>query len=384
MKDNSESATEGYTVIDSDRLNEPQRLEALRRMGLMDGLPADAQERAVRLASRLLDVPVSLVSFVDDQRQSFAAQTGLTGAAAKERGTPLSHSICQHVVRSEAPLVVPDARKDPLLRDNGAVRELEVIAYLGVPIRSPEGHVLGSFCAIDSQPRDWKPEDVAHLRDIAEMIESDLRLRDALEERDIVVQEMTHRVKNLFTIVNSILRMERSAHDSAAGLAASLGARLKALSDAHEMIVPLVNAHHSHGTTTTLDALTHKLLAPYDTVDEARVTIGGAAVEIGPKAAVYLTLALHELATNAAKYGGLAVDGGVLNVSWEESGEDTLILHWEERGLAPADRPDPAPGFGSRLLSVAIEGQLAGRMETEIAEGRFLRRLHIPLARLRA
>lgn len=384
MKDTSEAETEDPPVIADDRLNDPKRLKALRRMALMEGVPVDAQERAVRLASRLLNVPVSLVSFVDDCGQVFAAQTGLTGATAEVRGTPLSHSVCQHVVRANAPLVVPDARLDPVLRDNGAVRDLNVVAYLGVPIHSPEGLVLGSFCAIDTQPRNWRPEDVDHLRDIAEMIESDLRLRDALEERDIVLQEMTHRVKNLFTIINSIIRMERSAHDSAADLANSLSARLKALSDAHEMIVPLVNAHHSKGATTTLDALTRKLLAPYGAVPEARLSIDGPLVEIGPKAAVYVTLALHELATNATKYGGLGVEGGALEVRWTVEDEATLDLAWEETGLVREGRAEPSGGFGSRLLSVAVEGQLAGHMETEITDGRFFRRLRIPLARLQA
>lgn len=384
MKDTSENVTEVPTVNEQDRLNEPGRLEALRRMGVMEGIPADAQDRAVRLASRLLDVPVSLVSFVDDTQQVFAAQTGLPAGIAAECRTPLSHSICQHVVRTKAPLAVSDARRDPLLRDNGAVRDLGVVAYLGVPIHAPNGLVLGSFCAIDMRPRDWREEDIAHLRDIAEMIESDLRLRDALDERDVVLQEMTHRVKNLFTIVNSILRMERSAHESAADLAASLGARLKALSDAHEMIVPLVDAPHSHGATTTLDALMNKLLAPYVAAHEDRLQIRGEAVEIGPKAAVYLTLAVHELATNATKYGGLSLPGGRLSVSWDTEGDDTLVLHWKETGHDRDARPEPKPGFGTRLLSVAVEGQLAGRIETEVSGNSFRRWLRIPLSRLKA
>lgn len=382
MKDVSDRVTKGDAFMDESRLQDAERLQALARTGLMDGPGPGAHQRAARIAARLLDVPVSLVSFVDGTRQHFSAQTGLDEDVAKESGTPLSHSFCQHVVTSAEPLVVSDARRDPRVCKNRAVHDMGVVAYLGVPIRSPDGHVLGSFCAIDRKPRDWHDDDVAHMVDMAEMIESDLRLRETLEERDIVLQEMSHRVKNLFTIINSMLRMERRAHDTAEALAESVGARLKALSDAHEMIVPVVNASRSTGATTTLDALTRKLLAPHGDGPEARIVIRGEHVPIGAKAAVYLTLALHELATNAAKYGGLSTDGGRLSISWHRTEDDTVEINWEETGLAWDTRATPRSGFGSRLLSIAVESQLDGQIGTQIDVDRFLRKLHIPLHRL--
>ncbi|GGF80332.1 Two-component sensor histidine kinase, contains HisKA and HATPase domains [Mameliella alba] len=384
MKDTPEFRTEVQEVTHQDRLRDPERLQALERTGLMDSPAPGAHQRAARIAARLMDVPVSLVSFVDDERQFFSAQTGITGEAAEQRGTPLSHSFCQYVVSSEEPLVVPDAEADSLVCDNSAVQDLNVRAYLGVPIRSPDGHVLGSFCVIDDKPRDWTSDDIAKMRDIADMIESDLRLRETLEERDIVMQEMTHRVKNLFTVINSILRMERNAHETADELAESVGARLKALSDAHEMIVPVVNVRRSEGATTTLDALTHKLLAPHGSEHETRITIQGEHVPVGPKAAVYLTLALHELATNAAKYGGLSTDGGQLAVKWNRTDSDDVAISWEETGLSWDTEARPRSGFGSRLLSIAVEGQLAGEMATQIEAGMFRRRLQIPLTSLQS
>ncbi|WP_417210681.1 HWE histidine kinase domain-containing protein [Antarctobacter sp.] len=364
------------------RLKDIERLQALARSGLMDGPGPGAHQRAARLAARLLDVPVSLVTFVDDVRQYFSAHVGLEGDVACESGTALSHSMCQFVVKTHEPLIVTDARQDARVSDNGAVRDMGVVAYLGVPIRSPDGHVLGSFCVIDRKPRDWHDDDVAHMVDLAAMIESDLRLRETLEERDIILQEMSHRVKNLFTIINSMLRMERSAHDSSEALAESMGARLKALSDAHEMIVPVVNARRSTGATTTLDALTRKLLAPHGAKNGTRITISGEHVPIGAKAAVYLTLALHELATNAAKYGGLSTDGGRLSISWHLTEDDTVEVCWEETGVDWDTDATPRTGFGARLLSIAVESQLAGEIKTRIDAGRFQRKLCIPLQRL--
>ncbi|MBV7394221.1 GAF domain-containing protein [Mameliella sediminis] len=384
MKDTPEFRTEVHDVTHEKRLADPERLQALARTGMMDSPAPGAHQRAARVAARLLNAPVSLVSFVDDKRQFFSAQTGITGPAAEERGTPISHSFCQYVVSSEKPLIVPDAEQDPVLCSNGAVQDLKVRAYLGVPIRSPDGHVLGSFCVIDERPREWTDDDLAQLSDIAEMIESDLRLRETLEERDIVLQEMRHRVKNLFTMINSILRMERRSHDTADELAESVGARLKALSDAHEMIVPVVNARRSEGATTTLDALTRKLLAPHGSEHETRIVIRGEHVPVGPKAAVYLTLALHELATNAAKYGGLSTDGGQLTVQWRLGDKEAVEISWEETGLAWDTDATPRSGFGSRLLSIAVEGQLAGQIDTVVDTDRFVRRLQVPFARLQA
>ncbi|MGP6087401.1 HWE histidine kinase domain-containing protein [Antarctobacter jejuensis] len=387
MKDTAAAGNEAQNamddaIFDKKRLSDGDRLQALDRTGIMDAPPPTSHQRAARLAGRLLKVPVCLVSFVDDKRQYFSAQTGLDAPLSETRMTPLSHSLCQHVVTSEETLVVDDTRKNPMVCGNGAVQDMNVIAYLGAPIRSPEGYVLGSFCAIDTKPRKWSEDDIAHMRDFAAMIESDLRLRETLEERDIVLQEMNHRVKNLFTIVNSILRMERRAHDTAEELAESVGNRLKALSDAQQMIVPVIHARQSEGATTTLDALTRKLLSPHGGDHDTRILIRGDHVPVGPKAAVYLALALHELATNAAKYGGLSQDGGKLLVEWSRSEGDVVVMTWEETGLA-WDRQSPKrSGFGSRLLSIAVEGQLAGEIETEIATDRFTRTLRMPAARL--
>jgi diguanylate cyclase (GGDEF)-like protein len=144
-----------------------ERLAALRDTGLIDGEPDNAFARLNRLAVELLGVPVSLVSLVDEDRQFFAGQVGLPEPWASFRETPLSHSFCQRVVNSGEALVVDDARSDPLVSDNLAVRDLGVVAYAGMPLRMRDGNVLGSFCAIDVSPRHWSERDLAVLADLA-------------------------------------------------------------------------------------------------------------------------------------------------------------------------------------------------------------------------
>jgi diguanylate cyclase (GGDEF)-like protein len=149
------------------RIEDGARLAALRDTGLLDQPGEERLERLNRLALELLGVPVSLVSFVAEDRQFFVSQVGMAEPLATERETPLSHSFCRHVVERDAPLVVDDARKHPLVADNLAVRDLDVIAYAGVPVRVAGGEALGAFCAVDATPKQWTERDLAVLADLA-------------------------------------------------------------------------------------------------------------------------------------------------------------------------------------------------------------------------
>src|SRR5690349_1123342 len=159
-------------------LGEGQRLAALRATGLMDAPAAAGFDRLAALAQRLLGIPIALVSLVDDTRQFFMACVGLTGWAAEQRGTGLSHSFCQHVVHTGRPLIIRDARTEPLLAGNLAIAELQVIAYLGIPLLGPGGEVLGSFCAIDTEPRDWTDAAIATMDDLAHAVMTEIALRE--------------------------------------------------------------------------------------------------------------------------------------------------------------------------------------------------------------
>src|SRR5918997_6238455 len=134
----------------TDLLLDPARLAALRSTDLLDSLPEPSFDRLTRLAAKILRAPVALVSLVDGDRQFFKSSLGLPEPWASLRETPLSHSFCQHVVHAAAPLVIADARAHPLVRDNPAIRDLGVVAYLGLPLATADGAVLGSFCVIDA------------------------------------------------------------------------------------------------------------------------------------------------------------------------------------------------------------------------------------------
>jgi signal transduction histidine kinase len=129
--------------------------------------PDGSLDRYARLVHRTLDVPVSLVTFVRTDRQVFPGCFGLPPPYDASRETPLSHSFCQYVVADRAPLVVSDARRTARVCDNPAVAELGVIAYAGWPLRAATGDVVGSLCAIDTVPREWREEELDDLSDLA-------------------------------------------------------------------------------------------------------------------------------------------------------------------------------------------------------------------------
>ena len=165
-------------------LSDPVRLAALRATALLDSEPEQGFDRLTRLASYVLGVPVALVSLVDEDRQFFKSCIGLPEPWASRRGTPLSHSFCQHAVASREPLVIEDARLDPLVSENLAIRDLDVIAYAGFPLTTSDGAVLGTFCAIDSQPRTWTPDELSFVKEMAESAMTEIELRTTVRQLD--------------------------------------------------------------------------------------------------------------------------------------------------------------------------------------------------------
>ncbi len=197
----------------SSELHEQQRLAMLTAANLLDTPEEETFDRFTRLASAILKTPVALVSLVDRHRQFFKSSVGLPEPWATRRETPLSHSFCQHVVSTNEPLSIADARTHPLLQDNLAIADLGVIAYLGIPLTTAEGFTLGSFCAIDTTPREWRKEEVESLRDLAALVIEKIELRlfakqlhtDYLQLRNLelfraeMVQMLVHDLRNPLT-----------------------------------------------------------------------------------------------------------------------------------------------------------------------------------------
>lgn len=191
-------------------IDDPERLADLDETGLLLVKYDEAFQRYTRVAVNLMDAPVSLVSLVAADHQHFVACEGLPDDVTAAAQTPLSHSFCQHVVTCGEPLVIPDARKDQRLCFNKAIEDLDVIAYLGVPIRTRRNNVLGSFCVIDNKPRVWTDEAVQEMVELADLVgheielrrvgrelqQSNRQLKEAEGRNDELIQMMLHDLRN--------------------------------------------------------------------------------------------------------------------------------------------------------------------------------------------
>ncbi len=204
-------------------IHDPARLTALAASGLLDSPPEVAFDRLTRLATKILHAPIALVSLIDQDRQYFKSCVGLPEPWATLRETPLSHSFCQHTIASRQPLVIDDARSHPLVQDNLAIRDINVIAYAGIPLVTAEGEALGSFCVIDTKPRAWTADEIDILQELAASVMTEIQLRQAtqaaqaaIREREALVSIAAHELKNpLTTLLGYGQLLERRAERGA-------------------------------------------------------------------------------------------------------------------------------------------------------------------------
>ena len=165
--------------------NEHERLQALRRQELLDTPPEAAFDRITRLAAQLFQVPIALVSLVDQDRQWFKSCYGLD-----TRQTDRQLSFCAHAILSEQVLVVPDATQDERFVDNALViGEPGIRFYAGAPLRTREGFNLGSLCIIDTTPRGFSEQEMAGLSDLAALVVDEMELRQAARGLQAEVEE---------------------------------------------------------------------------------------------------------------------------------------------------------------------------------------------------
>lgn len=151
--------------------NESERIRSLRALEVLDTPAEERFDRLTRLARRLFDVPIAAVSLVDSDRQWFKSKAGLD-----IEETPRQQSFCAHAILDENVTIVPDATRDARFEDNPLVRQAPGIRfYAGAPVRAPDGSALGTLCVIGHEPREFDPEDATALRDLADMVEQELK-----------------------------------------------------------------------------------------------------------------------------------------------------------------------------------------------------------------
>jgi len=187
----------------------------------------------------------------------------------------------------------------------------------------------------------------------------------ALEEREVISQELSHRIKNIFAVISGLISFSARQRPEFAGIAADLRARITALGRAHDFVRPHSNQSRPSAAQDSLHGLLADLFAPYQAADETRITIAGDDMTIDDRSATPIALLFHELATNATKYGALSTGDGTVTVRIDqrssESGEAGVVtIHWAEAGGPAITEPSAHSGFGSQLIEMSAVRQLGG------------------------
>lgn len=355
--------------------SEADRLAALLRYGVLDTPPEPEFDNITRVAALVCKAPMAVVNLVADTRQFFKSEIGLG-----VREMPLDLSICARAILEPEILVVPDLAEDRRFDCNPLVTGSPHLRfYAGARLDTPEGLPLGTVCVLDYQPR---PEGLTSdqqevLRALARQTMAHLELKRTIRARDLLARELSHRIKNVFSVVSGLA--SASARDGEArAFVAAFRERIGALARAQDYVLPGSFTARTE-RESTVKGLLKVLLHPYD-VDGRRIRITGDDMPLGQSAATTLALILHEQATNAIKYGALATAEGRVRVDCRACGESFEIL-WEEQGGPPTAGPPVETGFGTTMVSSGIDS-LGGTITADWAARGLRVTLSLPMRSL--
>ncbi|MDL2171954.1 MULTISPECIES: sensor histidine kinase [Asaia] len=225
----------------------------------------------------------------------------------------------------------------------------QVRAQLLMPIMA-QGRMTHCLFVQSCTARDWSDQELAFMRAVSDRAQAAAASLEARAHQLTLHQELAHRLKNTLALVQALANQSLRGVENRSAVKA-FEKRLVALGSAHDL---LMRQSWQRGDLALLAREVLSRIAPID-----RFHLAGDTVSIGPNTATTLGLMLHELGTNAAKYGALSVEGGKVSLAWHithESGRDTLTLHWQEEG-GPSVTPPSTSGFGSRLLQAGFGHQ---------------------------
>jgi two-component sensor histidine kinase len=368
---------------------ESDRLAALRSYRILDTPPETAFDDLVQLATRSCQAPIALISLIDDRRQWFKAEVGLG-----IRETPLDRSICLSVMLLPGLTIVPDLTDDPRFARNPLVTEQPHLRfYAGAVLRTPDGVPLGALCVLDCVPRDLTEDQAFMLQTLARQVMSQLELRRAIAERDekletsyqieqqqtLLVRELHHRVKNTLATVQALVGAIGRSSGSFDEFYRSFSKRIASLAKTHNLLT------EDYWQTAPLREIALTELKPFAESRQPRFMLIGPQVELSADLAVPVGMALHELTTNAVRYGALSVPSGHVRVQWsvgKTEGVRKLHLEWREFGGPPVSQPQHQ-GFGSTLLQRVLPMQCHAEVEVRYDSEGLRFRMNAPLVEQR-
>jgi two-component sensor histidine kinase len=339
----------------------PERLSALHRYEILDTDREAAFDDIAELARGICSAPIALISFVTDERQWFKAEIGL-GA----RETSLGSSICAYALVAGDFLEIADTWSDqrtfanPLCRGDDGLR-----FYAGAVLKSRDGLAIGSLCVLDRVPRRLTPLQRDALRVLANQVMTQLDLRAALREAEMLRQEVDHRVKNSLQSVSSLTRLQARASRSEE-VRASLGVverRIETVAALHgEMYLTHAGGRIDLGRYIANVGRLIEAVRPRGVAVEIDVE----SVEVGSREASAVAVIVNEAATNAFKHAFPGGRAGKLRIIGRRTADHGYELECSDDGAGANPDADPDAscdaGLGLRIVEASVT-QLSGVSE---------------------
>jgi two-component sensor histidine kinase len=333
--------------------NEAQRMAAVRRYDILDTPPDGVFDRVTAMAARRFDVPIAIISIVDNDRIWFKSHHGIAVEQIdREPG------LCASAILSADPHILTDASIDPRSLANPLVAgDFGLRFYAGVPLTTSDGYNLGTLCIIDKAPRPIDQEQIEDLKDLASIVIDQLELRlsarSAIAKAEIMAREIDHRVMNSLQFVSSMLTLQSRDDDLGDATADQLriaANRVAAVARVHRHF----QSDEAAETTSCITFL-RRMCADLSDIVGKPVVVSGDEGEVPTTRIQPIGLIVNELVTNAAKHGD-----GQIEVSYRIMGDTHEITVCDEgAGLPPDYDPTSGGGLGTKVLT-ALARQLGG------------------------
>jgi two-component sensor histidine kinase len=231
-------------------------------------------------------------------------------------------------------------------------------AVLGAKLHSAVMALVGA-ASPGGSCQSIKPSGITEIDTVSDALRRSFAAKEQSERhQQLLIGELNHRVKNTLSVVQSLAHQTFRGRHSPKDAISAFEARLQALAAAHNLLTS------QRWESASMAQVVSSALAPFCTPD--RCAFSGPELKVAPQTAVTLALAVHELATNASKYGALRVEGGKIHVSWT-AGEEEFELLWQEAGGPPVRTPE-SDGFGMRLIRRSLAADLRGTVDVEFRE----------------
>ena len=334
--------------------SEAERLAAVRRYDILDSPPDGAFDRITALAARRFGVPIAIISVVDEDRIWFKSHHGLpVEQIDREPG------LCASAILGDTPYLVEDARTDPRSLANPLVAgDFGLRFYAAVPLRTSDGHNLGTLCVIDKEPRPIDNEQIEDLKDLATIVMDQLELglsaRRAVGKANLMAKEIDHRVMNSLQFVSGLLAMQSRSPN--------VGEAAAHLEQAAHRVAAVAQVHRHFYADTANEvscvAYLRRLCNDLAAILDREILVEGDEAMVPATSIQPIGLIANEMVTNAAKHGA-----GRIDVAFRASADNRLIVCDEGSGLIDGFDPYAATaGLGMRVITTLAK-QLQGTLE---------------------